>query len=199
MLEVTKCLANMFLCFFNLIKHNLSKTLTILGLILGVWGAIICIGDDVPTIRQKRDLSQPWSSIRGGLKELERFEIDVGLKSKISHLDKSSEGFHELLDIVKRNVDLSPYGIPVALFAQERGMRESIAGKFRRVNVYFGVINQQKKLHFVEDMVLLHSWAREYRKQFYITKGLKYILVSFILQLAATLVPAKTKKVIHNV
>jgi len=162
---------------------------------LGVWGAVICVGDDIPFIRMKRDSSRSWSSIRVGFKELQKFEIDISdLQSKISLLDDSEEGFDGLIDIVKRNLDLSPYGIPVALFAQERGMRETIAGKFRRVTVYFGVINRQKIFNFVEDMALLHSWVREYRRQFYVTKGLKYILVAFVIQLIAALVPAKAKK-----
>lgn len=191
--EIAKRLASIFLSFFSLIKENPSKTLTILGLILGVYGAFVSVGDDIPFMRRKRDSSPPWSSIRVGLKELERFEIDAGLQSKISRLDNSQKGFHELAAIVKRNTDLSPYGIPVALFAQERAISHYILGKFRRGPVFFGIINQQDTANFVEDIELLHSWVREYRKQFYVTKGLRYILFSFIFQLVATLVPAKIK------
>lgn len=196
--SITKCLASIFLSFFSLIKENPSKTLTILGLILGVYGAFISVGDDIASMKRKRDSSQPWSSIRAGLKELERFEIDAGLQSKISRLYNSQEGFHELLSIVKRNTDLSPYGIPVALFAQERGISQHILGKFRRGSVFFGIVNQQNTIYFVEDMALLREWVRDYRKQFYVKRGLRYILFSFFLQLIATLVPAKIKKKVNR-
>lgn len=109
--------------------------------------------------------------------------------------------FSTISAIAKRGAEAAPirkqrssfsYAVatPVALFAQPRGVKETIAGQFERQVVYFGIINQDGVHQFLEDKVLLDSWIREYRQQFYVMRGLTCILICFIVQLIAASLPA---------
>ena len=170
-------------------KRHLVKVLSVSALIVGLFGAFISIGDDFAFLRMRRDDDEPWLSIRAGLKDLETYD-DRHKGKVISRLRKGERGYSELLELIQRNTDITQYGTPVALTAQKRGSKETIARRFERQPVYFGVINEAGLFKLVEDKVLLESWIREYRHQYYVVKGMRWILACFFIQLIATLLPA---------
>lgn len=171
-----------------LYRHS-AKLVAVAALVIGVIGAIISVSDALDSQRARHDQAEPWVSIRTGLKDLETFDVNIQDKS-ISQLHKDEPGYGQLMRIIQRNMDLTVHGTPVALWAQPRGLKETIAGRFTRQSVYFGIVNQDDVRSLLEDMILLKSWVREYRHQYYVLKGLRLILISFVLQLVATLLPA---------
>ena len=184
-------------------RARAARRLTILGLIIGLWGALVGVGDNVAPVRQFRDSHGKWSAIGSALEELKVFDSALG-DARFGEVRKGESGFDELMSIIREHVDVSEYGDINGLFAQERGSAQTIAKRFRVVRVWFGFtlpveaeevsgseVASAETHRLVQDIDLLEAWVREYRIRYYVAWALGFVCVAFLLQLiSAVVVPA---------
>jgi len=183
----------------------ISKVLVVIGLCIGMAAAIVGFADNVPFVRGWFDKCEPWSSIGAALADLRALDTEVRGHT-VGRVEPGDSGYAALLRVIGRHVDVTRYEPVLALFTQERGVRQTIAKRFEVADVYFGVVvggerdqgellvrspdDEEAKYHLLGDVRVLESWVAEYRTRFYVSWALGLLFVSFLFQLLAAVVPA---------
>lgn len=176
-----------------MIKKSIAykiKIITVIGLLMGVYGAFICLGDDIEYIKNKRNNAYPWVSVMKGMELIEDYDRGIqGVNNMTTGAIYHNEtGFYEILKVIRKNKDIPNYNNVEAIYTQFRGQVTKVASKFRWGPIYFGVHWKSGEDELIGEYSFLKNWIFEYRKEFYIRQGLLWILLGFVFQLIAVLI-----------
>lgn len=167
-----------------------TKIITVIGLVMGVYGASVCLGDDIEHIRNKRNNAYPWVNIMKGIELIEDYDRGIqGVNNMATGAIYRNEiGFYEILEVIRKNKDIQNYNNVEAIYTQIRGQSIKVASKFRWGPIYFGIHWESSEDELIGEYSFLKNWIFECRKEFYIKQGLLWILLGFGFQLIAALI-----------